>query len=495
MFTRIDRAIAERVATLWLLVVIVPGPALAGGADERPKSDALRVLILSGKGDHDWRASTRFLREILTEAGRFDVRVCEVPGVLDIKTLESFDVIVDDAGASAPGSDSGGVIARLVASGKGLVVTHGAIGVRAMASAPSGNERAELPARATAAPGGYWPAFPAGSPDGPVCFCEVRVHRPDHAIVRGMPGRFRMPESLFRGLAIPPGMEVIAVARADSANAPDEPVLLASGYGRGRVFCTALGHDLAAMQETAFITTFARGAEWAATGTVTLSAGLGLPRPNPDAVRALLITGGHDHETSFYALFDGHKDLAGTPVTTSTAAFHSDLRGKYDVLIMYDFSRDLDQAGQKNLRAFVESGKGIVVLHHALLDYQEWPWWYDEVVGGSYRLKSEGGAPSSTVKNNQQLFVTPALVHPITSGIGPFHIVDETYKRMRFSPRVRPLLVTDNSESDRALAWIGPCKTSRVVAIQLGHGPSAFGHPSYRTLVHNAILWSAGRIK
>jgi type 1 glutamine amidotransferase len=162
---------------------------------------------------------------------------------------------------------------------------------------------------------------------------------------------------------------------------------------------------------------------------------------------------------------------------------------------MYDFTRDLDEKGKKNLREFVESGKGIVVLHHALLNYQTWPWWYEEVVGGSYRLKPEGGAPSSTVKNGQQIFVTPAGEHPITAGIGRFHIVDETYKRMRFSPGVQPLLTTDNPNSDPTLAWIGPCSTSRVVAIQLGHGHTAFGHPSYRELVHNAILWSAGRIK
>ena len=86
---------------------------------------------------------------------------------------------------------------------------------------------------------------------------------------------------------------------------------------------------------------------------------------------------------------------------------------------MYDFSRDLDETGKKNLRDFVESGKGIVVLHHALLNYQKWPWWYEEVVGGSYRLKREGDVPSSTVKDDQQIFVTPDGEHPITAGIGP----------------------------------------------------------------------------
>jgi type 1 glutamine amidotransferase len=56
-------------------------------------------------------------------------------------------------------------------------------------------------------------------------------------------------------------------------------------------------------------------------------------------------------------------------------------------------------------------------------------------------------------------------------------------------------LVTDNPNSDRLLAWIGPCATSWVVAIQLGHGPAIFSNPEYRTVVHNAILWSAGRLK
>ena len=217
--------------------------------------------------------------------------------------------------------------------------------------------------------------------------------------------------------------------------------------------------------------------------------------PRAEAVRALLITGGHDHETSFYTLFEGYEDLGRIPVTSSAMAFQNDLRGKYDVLIMYDFSRDLTETGKKNLRDFVASGKGIVVLHHALLNYQTWPWWHEDVVGGSYRLRREGAAPASTVKNDQKIFVGPEGEHPITRGLEPFHVMDETYKHMWFSRKIRPLLITDNPNGDRFLAWIGPCATSRVVAIQLGHGPTIFRHPSYRTLVHNAILWSAGRLK
>jgi type 1 glutamine amidotransferase len=162
---------------------------------------------------------------------------------------------------------------------------------------------------------------------------------------------------------------------------------------------------------------------------------------------------------------------------------------------MYDFSRDLDEKSKKNLRDFVESGKGVVVLHHALLNYQYWAWWYQEAVGGSYRLERNGDISSSTVKNEEEIAVTPAEPHPITAGIGPFRIVDETYGRMWISPHVRPLLTTDNPNSNHVVAWVGPRPSSKVVAIQIGHGPTVFDDPSYRAVVHNAILWAAGRIK
>ena len=67
-------------------------------------------------------------------------------------------------------------------------------------------------------------------------------------------------------------MDVLATAYSDPGNkgtGHDEPMLLALHYGQGRIFHTTLGHDAAAMECVGFIATFARGAEWAATGKVT----------------------------------------------------------------------------------------------------------------------------------------------------------------------------------------------------------------------------------
>lgn len=67
-------------------------------------------------------------------------------------------------------------------------------------------------------------------------------------------------------------MTILATAYSDPANqgtGHDEPVLMTIRYGKGRVFHTTMGHDIAALACVGFITTFQRGAEWAATGKVT----------------------------------------------------------------------------------------------------------------------------------------------------------------------------------------------------------------------------------
>ena len=47
------------------------------------------------------------------------------------------------------------------------------------------------------------------------------------------------------------------------------PMLMAINYGQGRIFHSTLGHFDYSMECVGFITSFQRGAEWAATGAVT----------------------------------------------------------------------------------------------------------------------------------------------------------------------------------------------------------------------------------
>ena len=60
------------------------------------KKDTIRILILSGRNNHDWRTSTPFMEKILNDTGRFDVRLEEEPNGINADTLAPFDVLVDD---------------------------------------------------------------------------------------------------------------------------------------------------------------------------------------------------------------------------------------------------------------------------------------------------------------------------------------------------------------------------------------------------------------
>ena len=439
-------------------------PANAADLPDKP----LRALILAGQDAPGAEGTTSDLKRILAESGRFDVRICESTDGLSVSTFNPFDLVVV-ATSLAKKHETTKAIAAYVAAGKGVLVAQSAL-----------------------EPEGDCPLSARNAPRSDVRFVDVSLEETNHPIASGMSATFRTADSIPSGLTVHSGARVIATADGGNGRVP---VVAISSLGQSRVAAIALGCDRSATHEPAFRALFARAGEWAATGAVTLPPVLRPSGPSPGAVKALLITGVHDHEAAFYSLFSADKDIDWLPVDTAANAFKKDLRSQYDVIIMYDFTRDLDDAGKANLRAFVESGKGVVVLHHALLNYQTWTWWSEEVVGGRYRLQREGQNRSSSVKNDQQIFVSPAGSHSILAGIHPFHIEDEAYKNLYMSPRIKPLLTTDNPTSDTNLAWIGPGEKFRVAAIQLGHGHSAFGHPSYRRLVHNAVLWAAGRTK
>jgi type 1 glutamine amidotransferase len=209
-------------------------------------------------------------------------------------------------------------------------------------------------------------------------------------------------------------------------------------------------------------------------------------------LRVLVVTGGHDYPTSFYTLFE-QPGLAWDHETTTEAAFRRDLRGRYDVVVLYDMPATLSAAGRAHFQAFAESGKGIVAMHHAICSYNDWDW-YRDLIGARYQVAPAAGRPASSYKHDETIPVVVARPHPVTAGLTLREIHDETYKGMWLSPHNTVLLTTTHPLADPPLAWISAYPRSRVVAIQPGHGREAHVHPDYRTLVHRAILWSAGRL-
>jgi type 1 glutamine amidotransferase len=460
----------------------------------------VRTLILSGQNNHNWRVTTPYLEQLLTQSGRFDVRLEEEPAGLTAATLADYDLIVVDYQGPRWGQGAERAVSNFVASGKGLVVVHGSsyafsgLDILGPGHVKTGRTEPPWPEWAEMV-GGTWAGHPPKTFHAPRHLFTVKFTDPSHPIVRGLDG-FQTLDELYHGMRFLPGAHPIATAYDDPAiggTGQQEPVLVTVNYGQGRVFYTALGHEKPGMQEAGFAITLVRGAEWAATGKVTLP-------PEFPAVRAArplrvqVVTGGHPFNPEFYELFVSRPDLDVT-VTGHPDAYAHDLRQDVDVLVLYDLVSETGDSQRANLRAFLEAGRGLVVLHHAIADFGSWPWWTEQVVGGKYLLQPEGGRGASTYKHDEDLYVEAAGNHAITRGLAPLHFHDETYHGMWISPKVNVLLRTGNPLSDGPVAWIGPYDKSRVVYIQLGHGRFAHENPDYQELVHRAILWSGGRLE
>ncbi|HUU30416.1 MAG TPA: ThuA domain-containing protein [archaeon] len=486
-----------------LAFLLLAQPALFA-VDMKPffKEGALRVLIFSGRNNHDWRTTTPCLKKMLLETGRFDVRVTEEPSGVTAGALAPYDLIVVDYCGPRWGLAAEKAVEEFVSSGKGMVVVHGAIyafgemqiladhHVRTGITEPPWPEYAKMA-------GGKWSDQAPESGHGDRHSFKVRYTDREHPIARGLKESFIATDELYHNLRLEPEARVLALAfdaPETRGTGKDEPILWTVSYGQGRVFYTALGHDLVAMSEPGFVVSFVRGCEWASTGKVTLGPEQILDHKQEKKLKLLVVTGGHDYDTEFYTLFE-QPGLAWEHAVSNHEAFSSDIRDRYDVLVLYDLSNEISDSEKENLRAFVESGKGIVVLHHAIADYTSWPWWYKEVVGGKYLLEAEGDMPASTYKHGVELFVTPAARHPVTADLGALHLWDETYKGMWISPEVQVILKTDEVTSDGPVAWVSPYGKSKVIYIQLGHDRMAHLYPGYRELVRRAVLWSAERLE
>jgi uncharacterized protein len=68
----------------------------------------------------------------------------------------------------------------------------------------------------------------------------------------------------------------------------DEPMLLVTELGKGRVFHNAMGHDPKPMACIGFVTTMLRGTEWAATGKVTIPIPTDWPEPGTPKAEELI---------------------------------------------------------------------------------------------------------------------------------------------------------------------------------------------------------------
>ena len=262
------------VAAAVLLYSISMTGVLSAQPSPPPDPSKIQVLIITGQNVHDWKGTTPVMKQILEDTKKFEVRIVEEFRGAGPETLANYDLaIVNYYNRGAKdrwGERAEKAFEDFVRSGKGLVLYHLSLG------AFDGWTEYEKMS------GGNW--RPNNGHHSSAHPFTVDIKDSDHPITRGLKS-FAVPkDELYANLRWQPqgAYHVLATAYDDHAlyngRSPqpipgpgiNQPILWTTDYGKGRVFVTTLGHGAEEVQGLGFKVTFARGAEWAATGKVTL---------------------------------------------------------------------------------------------------------------------------------------------------------------------------------------------------------------------------------
>ncbi len=265
----------------------------------------LKALIIDGQNNHKWQVTTPGLKALLEETKLFTVDVVTSPprkGDMSNFTpnFSDYDVVVMNYMGDSWSEKTNEAFEKYVAGGGGLVIFHAAD--NAFPKWKEFNEMIGLGGwggrNEKDGPYVYWKdgkivrdMTPGrGGSHGPQHPFQIVVRQKDHPITKGLPEKFtHSADELYSRLRGPAkNMTLLATAFADPAKGGTgnhEPVLMTIDYGRGRVFHTVLGHIDKQLRSVAFIVTYQRGTEWAATGKVTQEVPKDFPGPDEPSMR------------------------------------------------------------------------------------------------------------------------------------------------------------------------------------------------------------------
>jgi hypothetical protein len=252
----------------------------------------LPTLLIDGQNNHDWKATTPLIKQTLEATGLFSVDVATTPPKgQDMSSFapdfSKYIVVVSNYNGDEWSPSTQAAFDKYVATGGGFVSVHAAdnsfpgwdaynrmIGVggwggRNEKDGPYVRWKEDIKGFTRDRSKGGGGAHGKRNP-----FLIV-VRDAGHPITQGLPSSFlQTADELYGKLRGPAeNMHVLATAYSEPATGgtgEHEPILMTIHYGDGRVFHTTLGHDITAMQGVAFQVTLQRGAQWAATGAVTM---------------------------------------------------------------------------------------------------------------------------------------------------------------------------------------------------------------------------------
>lgn len=282
MMHKYSRPMKSLSTVLSLVFCMMAAAPIAGAAQ-------IKVLIIDGQNNHDWKATTPVLRKMLEDSGLFEVTVATSPGAG--KDMSSFrpdfarhQVVVSNYNGDRWATETEKAFVEFVRDGGGFVPVHAAnnsfpdwpeynemIGIGGWGNR---NEKSGPYIRLRGEQFVLDPSPGVGGSHGKQHAFLVETRDPTHPIMQGLPKKWlHVQDELYDRLRGPAkDVQVLATAfssKETNGSGEHEPMLMTVRFGKGRIFHTTLGHSVGAMKCVGFVTTLLRGTEWAGSGKVT----------------------------------------------------------------------------------------------------------------------------------------------------------------------------------------------------------------------------------
>lgn len=254
--------------------------AIATIATAEAAEGKLRVLVLSGSNNHNWKETTPVIKMVLEQSGRFAVDVTEDVPNLKADAFAPYAVILsnyNDFGKNPSVSwspETKKAFLDHLAKGHGFLALHAGSSVF------------------------YdWPEFQAyccgtwkdGTSHGAIHVNEVSFGGTNSPITAGLKP-FWIRDEFWQKILVAPGAKAHAAVTPDpksGGSGKPEPILFTTTIGKGRGCGYFLGHDTTTMKNTAWQTLLQRATEWCATGKVTIEPAKDWPATKADAERMM----------------------------------------------------------------------------------------------------------------------------------------------------------------------------------------------------------------